>query len=129
VHAGFDSRAFDRLDLAPLPEALLAGAREEMRAVKVQEALFDYIVQVVRRTRDWPSLSLGASPRAAIALLSVSKALAAMDGRDYVIPDDVKAASGPVLRHRIVLRPEADLEGLTPDQVIGDVVRTVEVPR
>ena len=129
VHAGFDSRAFDRLDLAPLPEGLLAGAREETRAVKVQEALFDYIVQVVRRTRDWPSLSLGASPRAAIALLSVAKALAAMDGRDYVIPDDVKAASGPVLRHRIVLRPEADLEGLTPDQVIGEVVRTVEVPR
>jgi MoxR-like ATPase len=129
VQAGFDSRALDRMDLVPVPEALLAGAREEARKVKVQEALFDYLVQIVRRTRDWPSLSLGASPRAAIALMTVAKALAAMDGRDYLIPDDVKAASGPVLRHRVVLRPEADLEGLTPDQVLEEVVRSVEVPR
>lgn len=129
VQAGFDSRALDQMELAPVPEALLAGAREEARGVKVQEALVDYLVQIVRRTRDWPSLSLGASPRATIALMTVAKALAAMDGRDYLIPDDVKAASGPVLRHRIVLRPEADLEGLTPDQVLEEVVRSVEVPR
>jgi MoxR-like ATPase len=129
VQAGFDSRALDQMDLAPVPEALLAAAREEARAVKVQEALLDYVVQIVRRTRDWPSLSLGASPRAAIALMTVAKAIAAMDGRDYLIPDDVKAAASPVLCHRVVLRPEADLEGLTPDQVLGEVVRSVEVPR
>jgi MoxR-like ATPase len=86
-------------------------------------------VQIVRRTRDWPSLSLGASPRAAVSLMAVSKAVAAMDGRDYVIPDDVKAVSRPVLRHRIMLRPEADLEGITPDQVLEDVLRAVEVPK
>jgi MoxR-like ATPase len=129
VQAGFDSRALDGMDLAPVPEALLAAAREEARLVKVQDTLFDYIVQIARRTRDWPSLSLGASPRAAIALMAAAKALAAMDGRDYLIPDDVKAATGPVLRHRVVLRPEADLEGLTPDQVLDEVVRSVEVPR
>jgi len=129
VQAGFDSRALDRIDLAPLPEGLLDAARAETRAVTVQEALFGYIVQVVRRTRDWPALSLGASPRAAIALMAAAKALAAIDGRGYLIPDDVKAAAGPVLRHRIILRPEADLEGATPDQVLEEVVRTVEVPR
>jgi MoxR-like ATPase len=86
-------------------------------------------VQIVRRTRDWPSLSLGASPRAAVSLMLVSKGCAAMDGRDYVIPDDVKAAVQPVLRHRIILKPEADLEGLTPDQVLDDVLRAVEVPK
>ncbi len=91
--------------------------------------MFSYIVQIVRRTRDWPSLSLGASPRAAVSLMAVSKAFAAMDGRDYVIPDDVKASVRPVLRHRIMLRPEADLEGITPDQVLEDVLRAVEVPK
>jgi MoxR-like ATPase len=61
--------------------------------------------------------------------MAVSKALAAMDGRDYVIPDDVKAATHPVLRHRIMLRPEADLEGITPDQILDEVLRAVEVPK
>jgi MoxR-like ATPase len=104
-------------------------AQQEVKALTVQEALFGYIVQVVRRTRDWPSLSLGASPRAAVSLMAVSKAFAAMDGRDYVIPDDVKAAARPVLRHRVMLRPEADLEGVTPDQVVEEVLRAVEVPK
>jgi MoxR-like ATPase len=74
-------------------------------------------------------LSLGASPRAAVSLMAVAKAIAAVDGRDYVIPDDVKASTRPVLRHRIILRPEADLEGITPDQVLEDVLRAVEVPK
>ncbi len=106
-----------------------AGAAGSARSITVQEALFSYIVQIVRRTRDWPSLSLGASPRAAVSLMAVSKAFAAMDGRDYVIPDDVKASARPVLRHRIMLRPEADLEGITPDQVLEEVLRAVEVPK
>jgi MoxR-like ATPase len=108
---------------------LLKQSQQETKAVKVEEALFNYIVQLVRRTRDWPSLSLGASPRAAVSLMAVSKGFAAMDGRDYLIPDDVKQAVPPVLRHRIVLKPEADLEGVTPDQVLQDVVRAVEVPK
>ena len=129
VQNGFESRDLDKMNLNPIAPDLLSAAQQEIRAVTVQEALFGYIVQVVRRTRDWPSLSLGASPRAAVSLMAVSKAFAAMDGRDYVIPDDVKAAARPVLRHRMILRPEADLEGVTPDQVIVEVLRAVEVPK
>jgi MoxR-like ATPase len=72
---------------------------------------------------------LGASPRAAIGLLFVARALAGMDGRDYLLPDDVKAAAPPVLRHRLLLKPEADLEGLTADQAVEQVVASVEIPK
>jgi MoxR-like ATPase len=129
VQNGFESRELEKMNLNPISPDLLGAAQQEVRAVTVQEALFGYIVQVVRRTRDWPSLSLGASPRAAVSLMAVSKAYAAIDGRDYVIPDDVKAAARPVLRHRVILRPEADMEGVTPDQVIEEVLRAVEVPK
>ncbi len=129
VQKGFESRDLDSANLRPIGTGLLERAQQQVKAVTVEEALFGYIVQVVRRTRDWPSLSLGASPRAAVSLMAVSKAVAAMDGRDYVIPDDVKAATRPVLRHRIMLRPEADLEGITPDQVLEEVLRAVEVPK
>jgi MoxR-like ATPase len=129
VQNGFESRALEKMNLHPIGIGLLEQAQRQVKSVSVQEALFSYIVQIVRRTRDWPSLSLGASPRAAVSLMAVSKAFAAMDGRDYVIPDDVKASARPVLRHRIMLRPEADLEGITPDQVLEDVLRQVEVPK
>lgn len=129
VQNGFESRDLDGMNLTAVDPALLSQAQQEVKSVTVQEALFSYIVQIVRRTRDWPSLSLGASPRAAVSLMAVAKAQAAMDGRDYVIPDDVKSSARPVLRHRIVLRPEADLEGITPDQVLEEVLRLVEVPK
>jgi MoxR-like ATPase len=129
VQGGFESRDIEKMDLAPIDPGLMQQAQQELKAINVQEALFNYIVQIVRRSRDWPSLSLGASPRAAVSLLAVSKAVAAMDGRDYVIPDDVKQAVPSVLRHRIMVKPEADLEGITPDQVLQDVVRAVEVPK
>ncbi len=129
VQDGFDAGALASIPLNPIDASLLEAARREVKAVKVQDALFSYIVSIVRRSRTWPSLSLGASPRAAIGVMSVSKAIAALDNRDYLIPDDVKQAIGPVLRHRIVLKPEADLEGVTADQVLQDIVRSVEVPR
>jgi MoxR-like ATPase len=129
VQNGFEARDLDSMGLTPLPAGLLAAAQLEVKSVKVEPALFNYIVQIARRTRDWPSLSLGASPRAAISLMVVARAIAAMDARDYVIPDDVKAAAPPVLRHRLVLRPEADLEGLSSDLIIADVLRAVEVPK
>ena len=129
VQNGFESRELDKMDLKPIDAGLLEQAQQELKSVTVEDALFGYIVQIARRTREWPSLSLGASPRAAVSLMAVSKAVAAMDGRDYVIPDDVKASSLPVLRHRIILKPEADLEGITPDQVLRDVLRAVEVPK
>jgi len=129
VQNGFESRELEKMNLHPIGTGLLEQAQLQVKSVTVEPALFSYIVQIVRRTRDWPSLSLGASPRAAVSLMAVSKAFAAMDGRDYVIPDDVKASVRPVLRHRIMLRPEADLEGITPDQVLEDVLRVVEVPK
>jgi MoxR-like ATPase len=129
VQNGFESRELEKMNLHSIGTGLLEQAQQQVKSVTVEQALFTYIVQIVRRTRDWPSLSLGASPRAAVSLMAVSKAFAAMDGRDYVIPDDVKASVRPVLRHRIMLRPEADLEGITPDQVLEDVLRAVEVPK
>jgi MoxR-like ATPase len=127
---GFDSRDLSALGLEALDPALLTRAREEIRTgVRVEESLFDYIVRVVRSTRESGALSLGGSPRAAVFLLQTAKATAAMDGRDYIIPDDVKSAALPVLRHRVLLKPEAELEGLTADQVMQDLLRTVEVPQ
>jgi MoxR-like ATPase len=129
VQNGFEARDVDSIGLTELPNGLLPQAQQEAKSVKVEPALFNYIVQIARRTRDWPSLSLGASPRAAISLMITSRAVAAMDARDYIIPDDVKTAAPAVLRHRIVLKPEADLEGLTADLIIADVLRAVEVPK
>jgi MoxR-like ATPase len=126
---GFDSDRLDQMGLAPLDPNALDETRAAIRAVKVEDSLLAYIVDLVRRTREWPALSLGASPRSAVNLLAFSKAVAALDGRDYVIPDDVKQAAPPVLRHRIAVKPEADLEGITPDQVLQDVVRAVELPK
>lgn len=129
VQNGFDSDRLDDAGLVPIEPGWLQEARAQVRAVKVQEALFAYIVEIVRRTRDWPALSLGSSPRASVNLLTFSKAVAAMDGRDYLIPDDIKQSVLPVFRHRVVVKPEADLEGVTADQVIQDVVRAVELPK
>jgi MoxR-like ATPase len=129
VQNGFDPRQLNSSDLSPVSADLMTRAQVEVKTVKVEQTLFNYIVQIARRTRDWPSLSLGASPRAAISLMIVAKAIAAMDTREYLIPDDVKAAAPSVLRHRMVLKPEADLEGITADQVIADVLRAVEVPK
>jgi MoxR-like ATPase len=129
AHAGFDARHLERIDLAPIDPATLSAARREVQTVNVEASLFAYIVQLVRKTREWPAVSLGASPRAAVNLMLVAKALAAIDGRDYIVPDDVKEAALPVLRHRLVLKPEADLEGVTADQALEDVIRSVEIPR
>ncbi|MEO7029486.1 MAG: MoxR family ATPase [Acidobacteriaceae bacterium] len=115
--------------VAQVPPGLLAAARSEVRAVRVESAMFDYILAVVRRSRDWPSISLGASPRASAALLLVAKAHAAREGRDYLVPDDVKDAALPVLRHRFVLRPEAELEGLNTDRVVRDILAATALPK
>jgi len=128
-HHGFDAHQLDRMQLDSIEESVLLAAREEVKGVRVEEALFRYLVQLIRRTRDWPSVSLGASPRAAVSLMLAAKGMAAMDGRDYLIPDDIKAMASPVLRHRLVLKPEAELEGVSADQVIRDLVKTIEVPR
>jgi MoxR-like ATPase len=119
----------EEAEIAPIEPEVLQQARLELRQLTVEQSLLGYISEITRRTRSWPSVSLGASPRAGISLMLVAKALAALADRDYVIPDDVKAAVLPAMRHRIVLRPEAELEGLDTDRVLTDVLAAVEVPK
>jgi len=128
-HAALEPTGLAETALESVPFELLAQARREIRGVRVEPALFDYILGAVRRTREWPAISLGASPRASTSLLLVAKALAARDGRDFLVPDDVKEAAVPVLRHRLVLRPEAELEGLDPDRVVREVLQATPVPK
>jgi MoxR-like ATPase len=127
-HAGRYESA-NAVEIETLPTETLRQARQQLRSIRVEDSLFRYITEIVRKTRIWPAVSLGASPRAAISLMQVSKALAALDGRDFVLPDDVKAAALPALRHRMLLRPEAELEGMDTDRVITDVIASVELPR
>jgi MoxR-like ATPase len=126
---GFDPRNLQSVGIVPLPSEALRQAQQEVARVRVEPALFRYVVALTSRTRNWPAVSLGASPRAAVNLMLVAKALAATEARDFVIPDDVKAAAFPVLRHRLVLKPEADLEGITAEQVIREITQSVEVPK
>jgi MoxR-like ATPase len=126
---GFDPQRLDKLGLGTLESEVLAAARRDAASVNVEPTLFRYIGEIVRRTRTWPALTLGASPRASVALLLMSKSLAAIEGRDYLVPDDVKSAAPAVLRHRLVVKPEADLEGITADRVTADIIATVEVPK
>ncbi|MGB9619841.1 MAG: AAA family ATPase [Armatimonadota bacterium] len=123
----------DRLEDTGIRPATDVGAVLELRKivarVTAQQSVIDYTARLVRRTRENPNLLLGASPRASIYLLLASKALAAMNGRSFVIPDDVKELAKPVLRHRLVLRPEAEIEGVTPDRVVDATLAEVEVPR
>ena len=129
-NAGFNARRLDQLQIQPLAEpGVVQECRSRVQRVTVEEGVQRYIVAIVRATRDSAAISWGASPRAAVALLLCSKALAALRGRGFVTPDDVKEIAKPVLRHRVVLRPEAEIEGATPDQVIDEVVAGIEVPR
>ena len=128
-HASHSATGLADTPIEPVPFEVLAAARREIRSVRVEPAIFDYLLAIVRRTREWPSISLGASPRAAASLLLVSKAYAAREGRDFVIPDDVKEAAVPALRHRLTLRPEAELEGFDTDRVVRDVLAATQVPK
>ena len=97
--------------------------------MRMDPGVQNYIVEIVRKTRNHPTILYGASPRASIALLLCSKALAAIRGRDFPTPDDVRDVAMPVLRHRLAMRAEAELEGATADAVISDILKTVDVPR
>jgi MoxR-like ATPase len=126
--AGFDPG--DLTGIRPVAgPADLAAATREVQAVRVGPEVTGYIVDLCRATRQSPSLGLGVSPRGATALQASSRAWAWLAGRDYVTPDDVKALARPALRHRIQLRPEAELEGATPDGILAGILASVPVPR
>jgi MoxR-like ATPase len=128
-HSGSGAGLLEDVNLKPIPDGLLNAARAEVRAIRIEPELYGYILAVARRTREWPTLLLGGSPRAAISIMRVAQAVAAFDGRDYLVPDDVKRAVPPVLRHRVMLKPEAELEGFDADRVLADVIANVPVPR
>jgi MoxR-like ATPase len=129
------NRGFDAHDLAGAgvqavadPAALVA-ARQEITAVRADDAHLTYIAEIAEASRRAPDLLLGGSPRASVALLTAAKVYAALQGRDYLVPDDIKTLAPAVYRHRIILKPEAEIEGLTPDRAIERILGRVPVPR
>jgi len=129
-HAGFDPHDLTTAGLGSLsdPNAVLE-ARDHAQKVTVDEGVMRYAASIVRETRSTYHVVLGGSPRASVALLRCGKALAALRGRDFVTPDDIKGLAPPVLRHRLILSPESSIEGVTPDEVIAGVLSAVPVPR
>lgn len=107
----------------------IAKAKQEIQNVTVEDGILDYIVSIVETTRRVPAVQFGASPRGSVALLLASKAYAAIQGRDFVIPDDVLFLAPSVLRHRMMLKPEAEIEGITSDTVIENILSQVKAPR
>jgi MoxR-like ATPase len=129
-HAGFKPQDLEAAGIqAVVTTAELFEIQQEVQQTTVEDKIFNYIYEVVQSTRKSNDMLVGASPRAGIALLNCSKAIARLRGRDFVIPDDVKELSLPVLRHRVLLRPEAEVEGLTVDQVLSSILDAQIVPR
>jgi MoxR-like ATPase len=129
-HHGFDARHLEAIDLqrTVTPETL-AHCKEEIRGVQVDEGIFKYITDIAQSSRKTLDLLLGGSPRASISLLLAAKSWAAMQGRAFVVPDDVKFLVRPVYRHRVILKPEAEIEGLNADTAMTRILARVEVPR
>lgn len=123
-----DQRLANDLQTITSPQEIIAITRV-CGDVRVDDRLIDYINKLVRRTRQWPQFHLGASPRAGIALVQGARTLAAFNGRDYAVPDDVVQIALPALRHRVILTAEADVEGQRVDDQLRELIRTVEVPR
>ncbi len=127
-HAGFGGTPLEAVQ--PVLSATdIAQLRQQVRQQHVEPKLLDYIARLVGQTRAHKALYLGASPRASLALLNGAKALAALRGRDFVTPEDVQFLAAPVLRHRIQLTPEREMEGGTPDEVVKQIMQQIEVPR
>lgn len=128
--SGFDPRHLEQAGVRTVatPEDL-SRAREQVRTVAASPEVLGYIVDIVRATRQAPSTRLGASPRGATALLAAARAWAWLSGRSFLTPDDVKALAVPVLRHRLLIRPEARMEGVTPESTLQAVLHSVPVPR
>jgi len=129
VLAGFESDDTDSYGLSPAFDASgLAELRRVCRAVTVDDRLIEYVTAIVRATRTAPALTLGASPRATVALLKMAQATALLDSREYVVPDDVKLVAPAVLRHRVMVAPELELEGVTADAALSALLDKIEVP-
>lgn len=129
-HAGFRSTRLETAQIEPVLSAeMLRSLRDEVNAVTIEDRMFQYIFEIVKSTRASQDIAVGGSTRAGLALVSTSKALAAIRGRNFVIPDDIKELALPILRHRVLLRPEAEIEGYSVDQVLISVIDQQTVPR
>ncbi|MGO8670060.1 MAG: AAA family ATPase [Capsulimonadaceae bacterium] len=129
-HQGFNPNDLATAGVTAVADSnTILRCRASVTGVRVEEAMFRYISQLVIATREHRHLVLGAGPRASIALLQMGKSLAAIRGRDYMIPDDIKSIAPAVLRHRLLLRPEAEIEGINPDSIIDGILAGLEVPR
>ena len=127
---GFAAKNVDLNQLQPVATVeQIIIARKEVEAVNIQEKILDYLLALVQQTRKHPDLALGASPRAAVAWLQISKAQAWLNNRNYVTPDDIKIVALPLLRHRLILKPESQLDGIIIDSVINSILKQVPVPR
>ena len=127
---GSRAEDLDRFGLRPVGgEAELLAAQADIRARTIRDELLGYIARVVRATRENLKVEVGASPRAGLMVLTAAKARAALHGRGHVVPDDVKAVVKPVLRHRLLLKPGAEVDGFRPDDVLEDVLTRTEIPR
>ena len=129
-HNGFNaSQLADAGVEGVIDKDLLQQCQEAIRTVTVEDSIFNYIVGIAEASRNSDDLILGGSPRASISLLLASKSYAAMQGRDYILPDDVKRMTPHVYRHRVILKPEAEIEGLSADDVIEKLLAELEIPR
>ncbi|WP_437328149.1 AAA family ATPase [Sorangium sp. So ce381] len=127
---GFHAARLDRFEIQRVATAAeLVEMREGLARIRVDDGIIEYIADIVGRSRVHRSVYLGASPRASIGLLAVARALAASEGREYVIPDDVKALAPAVLRHRLILHPDAEIEGVSADDCVDDILREAKVPK
>jgi len=127
-HQRKDKQPLDMIE-AVLTPSLLNTFRSQVNEIIIEEKIINYIAEIVSRTRNHSHLFLGASPRASIAIMNASKAYAAIYGRDFVIPEDVKKVLNPVLRHRIILSPEREMEGMTTENVVEMITKSIEIPR
>lgn len=127
-HRRKTKKAIEVIDPVLSPEKLLKF-KNQLNAIVIEEKIVSYIAKIVDKTRSHPHLFLGASPRASLAIMNAAKAFAAMNGRDFVLPEDVKKMLNPVLGHRIILSPEREMEGMTPANVVDMITKSIEIPR
>lgn len=129
VAGGFDAAELQKVELQQVCTAAeVVQLQDHARAVETQPEILGYVIDIVRQTREHRSIMLGASPRAAVALLTVARARAAFEGREFVTPDDVKSLVRPVMRHRLVLHPDAEFQGVTADDCLGAILNETRVP-
>jgi len=127
-HSRKQAMPLDQIEGVLTPENL-KKFRAQVQEILIEDKLFTYIAQIVDKTRNHPHLYLGGSPRASLAIMNASKAYAAINGRDFVTPDDIKKCLAPILRHRVILSPEREMEGMTPETVIEMITQSIEIPR